>query len=323
LLVCDGEKLYVYLEQPNAVVETPAPKDLKALGGSDAGRFLTAFPSDIDFRSLLAGEKLSLRGLRLEPEMPVLEGQRAYVLRANFRLSGAPKLEPNVGPGTQTLWIGSRDWLIRRIEIRLPWRKKGKGGTGELRMVEVVRRPRRNSGMAGSVFAFQPGPGVRRVTGELDTVGASGSSEALIGMRAPDMTPARWVQGKIERAGMKGKVVVLDFWATWCLPCEVTLPHLETIFEKNAGRGLLVVGIHTSQGKASLIMKTARQKGLSYPLAIDSPYADTRRFGESFNRYGVHKIPQSFVIDRRGVVRWVGHPMEPGFERAVEGALEE
>jgi thiol-disulfide isomerase/thioredoxin len=321
--VCDGEKVYVYLERLNAVIETPAPKDLKALRRSDAGRFLTAFPSDIDFRSLLAGEKLSLRGLRLEPQMPVLEGQRTYVLTAKLRLSEASKLGSNLGTGTQTFWIGSRDWLIRKIEIRLPWRKKGEGGTGELRMVEVVRRPRKNSGVAGSVFAFQPGLGVRRVTGELDTLGASTLSEALIGRRAPDITPARWVQGKIERAGMKGKVVILDFWATWCLPCEATLPHLQTIFEKNAGRGLLVVGIHTSEGQATSIMRAAAEKGLSYPLAIDSPCADTRRFGESFNRYGVDAIPQTFVVDRRGMVRWVGHPMEPGFDKAVERALEE
>jgi len=324
LLVCDGKKLYVYLKRFQAVIERAAPKDLKALRRSDEGRFLTSFPSDIDFRSLLAGEKVSgkLRGLRLEPGMPVLEGQRTYVLRANFRLSGAPKLEPNVGPGTQTFWIGSRDWLIRKIEIRLPWRRKGKGGAHELTMIEVVRRPRRNSGVTASVFAFRPGPGVRRVTSAPDTLGIGASSEPLIGSKAPDIKPARWLQGKIERAGMKGEVVILDFWATWCLPCGETLPHLQAVFEKNAGRGLLVVGIHVSQGEATSIMKMARENRLSYPLVIDSPCAAGRGFGETCRRYGVHKIPYTFVVDRRGMVRWAGHPMEPGFEEAVEEALE-
>jgi thiol-disulfide isomerase/thioredoxin len=150
-----------------------------------------------------------------------------------------------------------------------------------------------------------------------------GSSGVLVGKKAPDVAPSSWVQGKLEAGQTRGKVVILDFWATWCVPCRETLPTLRRMWKKNARRGVLVVGIHEAKGDAASILRLARQERVTYPLAIDSASPEGGMFGDTFTRYRVESIPYTFVVDRRGVVRWAGHPLLPGFAEAVEKALRE
>ena len=98
--------------------------------------------------------------------------------------------------------------------------------------------------------------------------------------------------GAVELASFRGRAVVLNFWASWCIPCKEEAPRLEAAARKWAGRGVVVVGIDSQDFKGDA-RRFARRYGLTYPLVHDGP-------GKTRARYGVTGFPETFFIDRRG-----------------------
>ena len=118
----------------------------------------------------------------------------------------------------------------------------------------------------------------------------------------------------------KGKVLILDFYATWCAPCRDSIPHLIGLQKKYEAQGLQVVGLNVGgPGDEQLVPAFARQFGIQYPLA--RPDDDL----VSFLLAGQDAIPQTFVFDRQGqlVQRFVGFGPSTGtyLDSAVETAL--
>ena len=113
-----------------------------------------------------------------------------------------------------------------------------------------------------------------------------------------------------------GKVVVVEFWATWCPPCVESVPHLVELDERERERGLVVVGVHAPRGagERERIESFLTTHGVQYAIALD-------RDGKASSAYAVSGIPKAFVYGRDGVLAWEGHPLEPAFEQAVERAL--
>jgi len=100
----------------------------------------------------------------------------------------------------------------------------------------------------------------------------------------------------IGLAELKGKVVVVDFWATWCPPCVHEIPGYIALQKKYADRGLVIVGLSVDQKGASVVEAFAKAKGVNYPLALATP-----EIVEAFG--GVEGIPTTFLIDRDGKIR--------------------
>jgi thiol-disulfide isomerase/thioredoxin len=100
--------------------------------------------------------------------------------------------------------------------------------------------------------------------------------------------------GTVSNEGLKGKVVFLNFWATWCPPCREEMPSLEALFRRLSPQGLefLAVDIQESREQAAAYL---REGGFSFPAALDLN-------GQVSRRYGVRAIPTSFIIDRNGAV---------------------
>jgi peroxiredoxin len=95
---------------------------------------------------------------------------------------------------------------------------------------------------------------------------------------------------------LKGKVVVVDFWATWCPPCIKEVPGYVAMQEKYADRGLVIVGISLDQQGPPVVQKFAERHRINYPLVMgDQTVVDA--FG------GVEGIPTTFLIDRNGQIR--------------------
>src|SRR5437773_1700323 len=117
---------------------------------------------------------------------------------------------------------------------------------------------------------------------------------------------ARTTDGRtVSLASLQGKVVVLNFWATWCAECLEEMPAFEQLHRKFAGQGLTVLGINAREGIPA-ILKYGKELGLTFPLILDSK-------GEINSAYGVVGLPTTFLIGRDGqaVARGVG-PREWG-----------
>ena len=121
------------------------------------------------------------------------------------------------------------------------------------------------------------------------------------GAKAIELKTDGWVNAQTTTLlSLRGKIVVLDFWAIWCGPCVRELPHVEALAKRFAGKPVVVIGIHDGTAVPQELVQFAKKKGLSYALAIDRKA--TTGFGVTANAYGIQGIPTMVVIDRNGKV---------------------
>jgi thiol-disulfide isomerase/thioredoxin len=131
---------------------------------------------------------------------------------------------------------------------------------------------------------------------------------ALEGKPMPALHVTDWINGGITAQGIKGKVVVVDFYATWCGPCMRAIPHNNELLKKYAGKGLVIIGVCTSSEGQDSFVVNAKQHGLTYPAARDPEL-------KSEKAYAVRYYPTYVVIDRKGIVRAIG--LQPDHVEAV------
>jgi thiol-disulfide isomerase/thioredoxin len=152
---------------------------------------------------------------------------------------------------------------------------------------------------------------------DLDTIEPHLTPESsvfkLAGQVAPELQVAEWVKGEpVTLAELKGKVVLLDFWALWCGPCCRALPGLALLHEKYAKDGLVIIAIHdASQTKASLLAKSPGRIDLSklpFRIAMDSPVEgstaprETPGTGRTIDAYGITGFPTTVLLNKKGQV---------------------
>ncbi len=141
---------------------------------------------------------------------------------------------------------------------------------------------------------------------------SSGGSESV----APDFT-LNDLEGRPFRfADTRGKVVILDFWATWCPPCKRELPHFQELYEEYKDEGLVVIGIALDREGASAVKPFVEAHGFTYPVLIGD-----KRITATYG--GIRGIPTTFVIDRQGriVEKYVGYRDKQVFESVIRKLL--
>jgi peroxiredoxin len=131
------------------------------------------------------------------------------------------------------------------------------------------------------------------------------------GSNAPTLEGTQMgAQKAVSLKGLQGQVVYVDFWASWCVPCRLSMPTLDSLYKKNASRGFAVIGVNkdTSPAEAEKFIK---RLPVSFPLVADQKDAIAKSFD-------VKAMPSGYLIDRKGVVRKVHR----GFTEDTAATLE-
>ena len=136
-----------------------------------------------------------------------------------------------------------------------------------------------------------------------------------VGAMAPPLNPSFWVnrQGRANAPPLEGKIVLIDFWGISCGPCQAELPEVRAAAKQFDMTDLVILGMHDSSTDVETLAAFAKEKDLTYLLAIDAPSPEN--LGKSFVAYDIGGIPSAIVINRQGQVAFIGR-----FPQALEFA---
>ncbi|MBX3357064.1 MAG: redoxin family protein [Phycisphaeraceae bacterium] len=144
-----------------------------------------------------------------------------------------------------------------------------------------------------------------------------------VGDKAPPLTVGAWAKGDPLKSLEPGRVYLVDFWATWCVPCVQQIPHLTEVQRRHADQGLTVVGVSSTDAKgiedvAPFVEMMGEKMG--YTVAVDR---DRATHDAWMTAAGQISIPMAFLVDREGLIAWMGNPGYPqkDFERTLESVL--
>jgi cytochrome c biogenesis protein CcmG/thiol:disulfide interchange protein DsbE len=101
----------------------------------------------------------------------------------------------------------------------------------------------------------------------------------------------------VSLASLAGKVVVVDFWATWCAPCKEELPVLQKLYKKYSAQGLVIVGVSVDKDAANL-PDFLKKLAVTFPIVHDANHTVT-------SKYSPPRMPSSYIVDRKGTVKYV------------------
>ena len=112
---------------------------------------------------------------------------------------------------------------------------------------------------------------------------------------APDFTLKTLDGQELTLSKLKGKVVLLDFWATWCAPCREAIPHLINLQKTHQEKGVEVIGMSVDKGDVETVRRFVKSMDIPYPIII-TPEEVSRNFG-------VTALPTTIIIDKEGKIR--------------------
>jgi len=129
-----------------------------------------------------------------------------------------------------------------------------------------------------------------------------------IGDPAPEIHVAEWVKGEPIRRLETGNVYVVEFWATWCVPCRDSIPHLTKLQEQYKDDDVHIVGVSAEDAGLQAIEPYVENMGeqMDYRVAYDD---ERRTYNAYFRASGQSGIPTAFIVDRDKRVAWIGHPL--------------
>ncbi|HZE97690.1 MAG TPA: TlpA disulfide reductase family protein [Planctomycetota bacterium] len=132
--------------------------------------------------------------------------------------------------------------------------------------------------------------------------------QAQDGKKPKEINAKGWLNSEaVTLENLKGKVVIVEFWATWCPPCRASIPHLVSLRDKIDKSKLEIIGL--TDEPLSKVEKFAKDMKMNYTVG----YGSTS--GEAYNVTG---IPHAFVIGPDGLVKWDGHPMDEAMVPLVQ-----
>ncbi len=313
ILGSTGDKLYVFNVGRKLYQEMDAPKARPA-----AGKFPSPF-----------GELLTLQNPSLllavtdDAAAELLDGTIAAEIAPDVTIDGVacPVLKLTAKEGdTFEGAFDPKTHLLRRVTFDSRTAADRAGKTEVLKDEVVIDY--RESGPAADLkkeqFAWAPPRGARdaaAMAAGAEAGGEAAPASALEGKAAPGFTLKGMDGADVSLSDQKGKVVVLDFWATWCGPCRESLPHLNKLYESKKDKAFIAFALDLKEEKDE-VAAGIKQLKLTLPVLLDAQ-------GSVAQKYLVSGIPQTVVINKDGTVRkvFVGSGNDEAIQAAVAEAM--
>ena len=305
-----GKKMYVFIKARNAYTSVDAPKD-KVLSND--------LPDP--FAQLLGPQNPSL-ALAMSAD-PTAELKKEF---SSIKKGDAVKIDGQSytalalsdGDATTTLLIDPATNLVRRASMDLSPQLKSRGAKDVKKAVVTIdyTSTTADAPAQDESFAWTPPAGAKDVA---EMAGSDGkeTEHVLVGKPAPDFTLKDLEDKEIALADLKGSVVVLDFWATWCGPCVASLPKIDQLASESKEQGVRVFAINQGEDK-QLVEGFIKSKKLTLDVLLDPD----SKIGQE---YKAQAIPETVVINKDGTVRAVfvgaGPDTEEKLKAQVEAAL--
>ena len=146
------------------------------------------------------------------------------------------------------------------------------------------------------------------------TGGSGGAQVNQVGLPAPEITVQRMSGKPVSLSNYRGQVVLLDIWASWCVPCKQELPMLDDIASRLHHRGVEVLAVSVDQERENVVKFLGARGHWALTIAHDSK-------GEIADRLQPDKMPTSYIIDRQGIIRYVNYGFVPSDAQTIERRL--
>jgi thiol-disulfide isomerase/thioredoxin len=280
--VCDGKHIYNYLPKYNQYTRHDASA-ISAIGDPDGLAHALANGTPLERPITLATE---LRMARyLSPQTISVDGRnvRCVVVEAHY----GPVPGGHLGISPNRLWIDPERKLVIRDSLEM-MALAASGDTVSTRQVTTFTRSILNETLPESLFTFRPPPGSELVDQPHERV------SALVGKPAQEFSIEDLEGRKRSLAEHKGKVVLLDFWATWCGPCRREMPSIARLHRDLESKGLAVVAVNVSE-EPDVVRAFLTKNSYKLPIWMDVD-------GKVAGQYGATGLPTLVVIDRKGSV---------------------
>jgi thiol-disulfide isomerase/thioredoxin/outer membrane lipoprotein-sorting protein len=285
LNVCDGENTWVYYSMTKQYAKIPAaqgPAAVVAVMGlqlPDISSFHVTYKTKGEEAIEIDGQK---------HECWVVEMQIGDFSLPSVQNGQAP---PKVSGAVMTSWIDKK----LGIDVQFSFAMKMQMGAKDIAMHQTVvkKNIKIDQPVDEALFAFTPPPGAKQVK-ELKLFGAVTSKPDLAGKPAPAFEVKSLGGETFSLAALKGKTVLLDFWATWCGPCRKSMPALEKISSEFKNSDLVILGMNTGEDR-EVVEEFLKKTPLEYPVVFS---------GDSgvLESYGVTAFPTFILIGRDGKV---------------------
>ena len=328
-VVCDGKQVWEYVPELRQYVNYPMPavlaldelKSMEMQGGQAmqdpiAGLLLQhSLPPAKRFR-----EVIRFTGVKSQD----LEGKACWVVRG---LGGSERMQGFEVPFE--IWINAENDLLQMVRVDLTEAMKSmsamsmssedeeEGKTKEtppkIKKYQMVVKPKDvkiDEDIPADRFTFKPGQKDQKVE-EFTSEGGEEKQQELVGQSAP-VFAGKDLDGKeVRLADLKGRVVLLDFWATWCGPCVQVLPEVQKVADHFAKQPVTVLGINQDAGgSGKRLVKFLEKKQVKYRQVLDGN-------SEISSQYYVQGIPCMVLIDKKGVIQAI----DVGFSSGGESEL--
>lgn len=147
---------------------------------------------------------------------------------------------------------------------------------------------------------------------------SAGTALALpkVGEKVPALVVKSLQDKTVDVSKLKGKVVVVDFWATWCPPCRAEIPHLQDLYVKYGKKGVVVLGVSVGEGKDKPA-EFVKSNKLTYTVA----YTNQEQNAQLSKTFGFDGIPTTIIIDKKGIVKYADSGFAAGMEQQFESII--